>query len=136
TEEMSAAAEAAIVERDWNRAAALLESVLLKTHRPSPRLFRHLSSALRHLDRFQEAEEIIRAGLQEHKDDISLLSEWAEIPYSQKQWRETLKRWETISKAVPGKVSAVGYLRQARAHRNLGEYELAEQRAMEGLSVF
>jgi len=121
---LNACADLAAERRDWRRAAERLEA--LRRHFPNhPRGYLEGGTALRHLQRADEAEAVTLAGLARHPRNIELIVNHARNAQHRRDWPEAERRWREVQVRHPK--GALGYLGLAEMY--LRQNRLAESEA-------
>ncbi|RQD76203.1 glycosyltransferase, partial [Desulfonatronospira sp. MSAO_Bac3] len=92
-EELLARARQALDNEDWSTAVKVLNSILLRHKKEAPaQTYSLLALALRAQDKLDRAEKIACKGMQDHPDDISILTEYADIARARQDWAEAERR--------------------------------------------
>jgi Flp pilus assembly protein TadD len=103
--------------RDWEEAVRRWELVRVR-YPDSPSGYAGGGAALRELGRFDEAEAVLRAGLERLPSSADIAVTHAAIAGFRRNWPEAAKRWEDVRARFP--VSPSAYLGGAAALRALG----------------
>jgi tetratricopeptide (TPR) repeat protein len=118
--------------RDWEEAVRRWELVRVR-YPDSPSGYAGGGAALRELGRFDEAEAVLRAGLERLPSSADIAVTHAAIAGFRRNWPEAAKRWEDVRARFPTSTSA--YLGGAAALRALGRNEEAESVLAEGVEL-
>jgi tetratricopeptide (TPR) repeat protein len=115
---LNACADLAMEQRDWRRAADLSES-LRRSFPHHPRGYVDGGTALRHLDRTDEADQVTELGLAYHRGHLQLLMNHARSAMHRQDWAEAERRWREVQarhpKAAMGYVGLADMFRQQKA---------------------
>jgi tetratricopeptide (TPR) repeat protein len=118
--------------RDWEEAVRRWELVRVR-YPDSPSGYAGGGAALRELGRFDEAEAVLRTGLELLPSSADIAVTHAAIAGYRRNWPEAAKRWEDVRARFPTSSSA--YLGGAAALRALGRNEEAENVLAEGVEL-
>jgi Flp pilus assembly protein TadD len=83
-----------------------------------------LGVVLRKLERFDEADDVLRKGLQFYPDDPELIGNHAWVAYDRHDWPEALRRWENFRDRSPRE--PLGHRQVMLVLGELGRFEEAE----------
>ena len=134
---LQGAADRAAREENWPQAIIQWEAFLAASgDNAPPRAMANLSRALRHLEKFERAEALIRRALNSHPKNQHLLRELAELAMAREDWPEAVSLYREVLKAAGAKASASMYLRVSRALHKADDIDAAEEILRMGMSHY
>jgi tetratricopeptide (TPR) repeat protein len=80
--------------------------------------------ALRQLGRTEEADDLLAEATHRFPRDLGVLSEYAWVAQTARDWREAARRWQSVQTQFPD--HSVSYIEGAAALRELGRFDEAE----------
>ena len=97
-------------------------------------LFQKVGSALLHLRRPDEAEEILSEGQEKFPEDFGIAVDRAWVSHARRDWTEAASRWRFVREQYPD--HAIGYLGLTTTLRGSEKFNEAELLVNEGLTRF
>ncbi len=91
-------------------------------------------AALKENEELENAETLLLEGLKKFPKAIGLYVEYGDIAMCRKDWLEAVKRWTLVRKKFPRHLQ--GYMSGIVALTKIGDFEKAEELALEGLKKF
>jgi tetratricopeptide (TPR) repeat protein len=82
-----------------------------------------LGAVLRELQRFDDADAILRRGLELHPENAEMIGNFAWVAYNRHDWPEALKRWEAFRAKFPE--LAIGHTQVSLVLGELGRFDEA-----------
>ncbi|MFZ3236902.1 MAG: tetratricopeptide repeat protein, partial [Stellaceae bacterium] len=134
---MAERAEIAMAQQNWSEAIKLWQAVIgaYGEKTPPAGVYPRLARAYRLLGELPAAETVIREGLAQHRADVGLMTEHAEIATAEQTWPEAIALWQAVIAAYAAKMPPANvYSRLARAYRLSGDFAAAETAVRDGLA--